>query len=497
MTALLDAHTRGSRLKYWVFSLLVFLNDGANAATWHVPSQAPTIQAGVNLADVGDTVVVACGRYFEHSIQLRPGVSLRSESSDPSCVTIDAQGLGRVMSSIGSSTANYVIEGITFTNGLATGAAPDRWGAGLYCYRVRPTIRYCVFRENSALPYGQGGGVFVQGPFNHPVFYDCKFIDNSADYGGGVRCYYSSTPVFTACVIDSNYAQSEGGGVYTNGSANPRFIESRICDNYAHRSGGGLFVEGSSSWGIVLESCLVAHNSTSDVPNYSNGGGVWIQGNMIMNQCTVTDNYAIHGGGIYTLNSYLYWDNTIVAFNRAGGALYDGNYNITLDLSCLDIYGNVGGDWVGILEDEVHNGRNISADPEFCLDSSSEYYALREGSPCLPDAYCGTRGAFGLGCDATTAIGGAVVTAGNLGRCRWFPNPFNPVVSVQYTLLQSCTVSVCSYDVRGRLLRSVLADVEKVPGDHELTWDGRDDAGAALPSGTYCFGSRRGTRCGR
>jgi flagellar basal-body rod modification protein FlgD len=41
------------------------------------------------------------------------------------------------------------------------------------------------------------------------------------------------------------------------------------------------------------------------------------------------------------------------------------------------------------------------------------------------------------------------------------------------------------YDLRGHLVRSLLALAYQDAGEHDLSWDGRDDAGAALPSGTY------------
>ena len=40
------------------------------------------------------------------------------------------------------------------------------------------------------------------------------------------------------------------------------------------------------------------------------------------------------------------------------------------------------------------------------------------------------------------------------------------------------------YDLRGQRVRT-LARGDYAPGTHLLTWDGRDDAGVSVPSGTY------------
>ncbi len=241
---------------------VVALGSGdAGAATWLVPTDAATIQAGIDLAAVGDTVQIECGTYYEHGISLTPGVSLRSSSGDPECVTIDAQSLGRVMSSLGPSGSEYSIEGITFTGGHADGAEPNRWGAGLYCVDVRPKIRQCRFVKNSALPVGQGGGVFVRCDQESPTFFDCLFFGNRADYGGGVRCWDESQSQFVRCVIDSNYAQSMGGGIYTNGYSYPHFTDCQITRNHAYLEGGGVWTDYE---GIMLTRCLIAGNYTTD-----------------------------------------------------------------------------------------------------------------------------------------------------------------------------------------------------------------------------------------
>lgn len=67
------------------------------------------------------------------------------------------------------------------------------------------------------------------------------------------------------------------------------------------------------------------------------------------------------------------------------------------------------------------------------------------------------------------------------------PNPFNPQTSVRYALPKAGPVSLRVYDVRGRLVRFLLTTVQDA-GVHELSWDGRDDQGMELPSGTYILG---------
>jgi len=63
--------------------------------TIHVPGDIPTIQAGLQAAVAGDTVLVAAGTYYEHDLTMNPsGIILRGETGLPEDVIIDAQGLG-------------------------------------------------------------------------------------------------------------------------------------------------------------------------------------------------------------------------------------------------------------------------------------------------------------------------------------------------------------------------------------------------------------------
>jgi hypothetical protein len=66
-----------------------------------------------------------------------------------------------------------------------------------------------------------------------------------------------------------------------------------------------------------------------------------------------------------------------------------------------------------------------------------------------------------------------------------FPNPFNPQTTVAYSVANDNShVSLAVYNLKGQLVRN-LYDGSTTRGDHTLTWNGTDHAGASCGSGTY------------
>jgi hypothetical protein len=71
------------------------------------------------------------------------------------------------------------------------------------------------------------------------------------------------------------------------------------------------------------------------------------------------------------------------------------------------------------------------------------------------------------------------------------PNPFNPSTTIGYHLPAAGPAEIVVFDVRGHVVRT-LVNGAVAAGDHEVTWDGRDDAGNPVASGVYLYRLRAG-----
>jgi hypothetical protein len=73
-----------------------------------------------------------------------------------------------------------------------------------------------------------------------------------------------------------------------------------------------------------------------------------------------------------------------------------------------------------------------------------------------------------------------------------YPNPFNPLTHVEFTLSQAMQTRVDVFDLRGRLVCRLCDEI--VPaGRHVVEWRGVDRAGRAVASGVYIAHMRAGS----
>ncbi len=69
---------------------------------------------------------------------------------------------------------------------------------------------------------------------------------------------------------------------------------------------------------------------------------------------------------------------------------------------------------------------------------------------------------------------------------RNYPNPFNPSTTIPYRLASASTVQLEIFDIAGRKVRIVLAEIQQA-GFRETTWDGRDEDGFVVGAGVYFY----------
>ena len=333
--------------------LVILVVSGASARTWHVLpdslGDAPTIQAALDSSSAGDTVLVACGTYYESGIWMESGVVLCSETGLADCVTIDAQGIAMVIECVNCIEPTEIV-GFTLKNG---------W-----------------------VPWGEyGGGMFCIGCTDLAVS-DCTFLNNHADFGGGLSCDYTALEVVD-CVFAQNSAVSLGGGLYCMNNASVH-LTGCVFDSNLAGLGGGIMC-GTAT--LSAHSCTIFANQAYASEGYGElgGGGMYVDG-----QSAVT------------------LENTIIASSTDGGGIWCHGGTVP-EVRCCDIWGNADGDWVGCIADEYGMDGNFSADPRFC-DTPTGNFGVETCSPCLPgnhpDGYaCGAPvGAYPSGCEcgATT-----------------------------------------------------------------------------------------------
>jgi hypothetical protein len=69
-----------------------------------------------------------------------------------------------------------------------------------------------------------------------------------------------------------------------------------------------------------------------------------------------------------------------------------------------------------------------------------------------------------------------------------YPNPFNPITTLQFTLKEKAEVTLVIYDGKGRVVRTLLrSDKPMLAGRYRLIWDAKNEGGIEVPSGQYFY----------
>lgn len=202
---------------------------GPTAITIHVPAELPTIEAALDSAESGDTILLADGVYTgpgNHDIIFPcKSVILKSENG-PLQTIIDCEG---------SSTSQHFgfqfincdsvprIEGITIRNGYYN------MGAAIFCQSFSPNISQCIFVQN----YATVSGGAVRCKSASPRFDSCTIVRNATGMAGaGFFLIANAQPVINNTIISNS---PSGEAIYSSDNTSIPIL--MCCDIYGNAGG--------------------------------------------------------------------------------------------------------------------------------------------------------------------------------------------------------------------------------------------------------------------
>jgi len=327
--------------KYLLIIFILFINNIVFSNVINVPEDQPTIQAGIDVASGGDTVLVQPSTYVENINYTGKNIIVGSlflttqDTTYISLTVIDGNQSGRAATFENSEDSTSVLSGFTITNG----------DGGICCYNnSSPSLRNLMITGNST---GRGGGIYCHGN-SSPNLKNVTMSDNLASkQGGGICCFVKSCPSLSNTVITGNSASGRGGGIYCWDSS-PSFVWVTIKGNSSTgRDGGGIYCNSHSN--ANLKNVVISENSADF------GGGIGCEfSSPSLIEVTITDNSARqYGGGIYCFGSHPSFENVIISDNKLDGAfscLGGGIYCQSSSLSLKNV----------LISNNTVNGREYS-----------------------------------------------------------------------------------------------------------------------------------------
>jgi len=410
-------------------------------------------------------------------------------------------------------------------------------GGAVYITRTAAEFTGCEFLSNAAT--GSGGAVYGENVLAPFKFVDCRFINNTAvGSGGAIAAWHSSGPAVIAATFAGNSCGADGGAAYFRDSIGrfestvfagnaaargavlycreygaPRLQDCTLVDNTAGGPSQAVLVYYSiGSYGPKLDRCLIAFNHAAQsvqvpaggllpelhaVDIFGNEGGDWVQviADQLGQDCNAQTDPLFCS--LSTQDYRLRVDSPCLPeHNDCGvliGALGAGCEETPVALASFTATpaaGAVDLAWEaeGLAEFRLTGAREATSWDVAWQAAGAGRYRARDESPQLApggEVSYSLEGRL-LGEDWQLLRELAVTLPPAFATCLLepHPNPFNPTVTLPFTLAAPGRVRLEVFDLAGRRI-ATLADGHFAAGEQALTWGGCDGAGNPQASGVY------------
>jgi hypothetical protein len=297
----------------------------------HVPSDQPTIQAGINDANSGDTVLVDTGIYLENISFMGKAITVASnfimdgDTNHINNTILNGNQHGPAVSFTSGEDTTSVLIGFTITNG--SGMWDPVWqamaGGGIAFYNSGGKVAFNkIINNHVAHPsaYAGGGGIgslLTSG--SHWMIIENNTISNNSVTAGGFSAF------------------AGGLGITMNARIKGNIIENNSCVNESNifdteSNGGGVEIEDATQIGIeVFFNDNVVKSNTAG-GRIVNGAGVkvhWTNPEITGNEISYNSGNALitnYGGGlcIWEPLQDLQISGNYIGYNSATGNEADG-----------------------------------------------------------------------------------------------------------------------------------------------------------------------------
>lgn len=315
-------------ITYLLFGLIILSPAIAFSNTLKVPSEYPTIQAGMDAANPGDTVLIADGNYTgEGNLFLSfagKAIVVKSENGPENCIIdcVDGTGIQAFLITNGE-TRNSIVDGFKIINGcwviLIENSSPtvknnvsENNNSGVYCgENSNPLV------ENNTILQSNENGIYC---YNSTGIFRNNTVSGS--HWSGIKCSWSAPTIenntisfsyhsginyynSTGTIKNNTSTQNDYNGIYCNENSNPH-IESNIISQNGYP---GIYCQKSSP---KISRNLIKENGGNSFA--SNGWTTYDSHNRPFEM--FLSNSALHGGISINENSNPNIQNNIITGNR-------------------------------------------------------------------------------------------------------------------------------------------------------------------------------------